>query len=203
MRRLTAVLVAVLALCALAGAPAFGGTTDFNDATWDGSGLPPGGCPNGAHWVLSQAFGVQTAILTVDETQYTMIPSGAPNTLTADSTGPVTSSTQATAQWENVPDQDDSDAVLSLGGCVSGGGTGGTTSGTTGTTGTTGGTTGTTSGGVSAGTTGGTTGGSPGAQPAAGALPFTGLPVWIPLLAAFGLVAGGFLVLRRRAQTGE
>ena len=102
-----------------------------------------------------------------------------------------------------MPDQDDSDAVLSLSGCVSGGGTGGTTSGTTGTTGTTGGTTGTSSGGVSAGTTGGTTGGSPGAQPAAGALPFTGLPVWIPLLAAFGLVAGGFLVLRRRAQTGE
>jgi hypothetical protein len=198
MRRLTAVLVAVLALCALAGAPAFGGTTDFNDATWDGSGLPPGGCPNGAHWVLSQAFGVQMAILTVDGTQYTMTPSGT-DELSADSTGPVTAATVASAQWENVPDQDDSDAVLSLGGCVSGGGTGGTTSGTTGTTGTTG----TSSGGVSAGTTGGTTGGSPGAQPAAGALPFTGLPVWIPLLAAFGLVAGGFLVLRRRAQTGE
>ena len=50
MRRLTAVVVAALALGALAAAPAFGGTTDFNDATWDGSGLPPGGCPNGAHW---------------------------------------------------------------------------------------------------------------------------------------------------------
>jgi hypothetical protein len=198
MRRLCAVLVATLATTALAVAPAFGGTTDFNDATWDGQGLPLGGCPNGAHWLLSQAFGVTAATLTVDGVQYPMTPSGQ-DQLSADSTGPVTSATVATAQWVNVPDQDDSDAVLSVSGCVSGGGTGTTgatgttgTSGTTGTTGTTGG-----GGGVSPGGTGGTTGGT---APIGGNLPFTGLPVWLPLLAGLGLVGAGYLLLRRKAR---
>src|SRR6266545_312290 len=72
---------------------------------------------------------------------------------------------------------------------------GGTTTGTT----TGGATTGT--GGVSGagtgGTTGGTTGGVAGAQ-AGGELPFTGLPVWIPLLAAAALLSGGALLLRRK-----
>jgi hypothetical protein len=72
---------------------------------------------------------------------------------------------------------------------------GGTTTGGGGTT-TGGGTTG--AGEVSAGgTTGGTTGGVAGAQ-AGGELPFTGLPVWIPLLAAAVLLSGGALLLRRR-----
>jgi hypothetical protein len=203
MKRLCAVFVAALALAALAGAPAFGGTTDFNDDTWQGEGLPEGGCPDGATWVLFPAFGVPSATLTVDGTQYTMTPSGAPNTLTADSTGPVTSATVATAQWVNVPDQDDSDAELSVSGCVSGSTTtGSTTGGTTGSTtgGTTSGTTG--SGGVSGqttGGTGGTTGGVAGAA-AGGNLPFTGLPVWIPLLVSLGLLASGYLLLRRKAR---
>src|SRR6266545_274210 len=76
--------------------------------------------------------------------------------------------------------------------------TGATTGTTTGTT-TGGATTGT--GGVSGagtgGTTGGTTGGVAGAQ-AGGELPFTGLPVWIPLLAAAALLSGGALLLRRK-----
>lgn len=89
---------------------------------------------------------------------------------------------------------------------TTGGDTGGDTGGTTGdtTTGgtTTGGTTtggGTTgSGGVIGSTTGGTTGGSPGAE-TGGELPFTGLPVWIPVLLAFALLAsGGFLLRRKR-----
>ena len=55
-----------------------------------------------------------------------------------------------------------------------------------------GGTTGT--GGVIGSTTGGT--GDPG-----GELPFTGLPVWIPiLLAAALLTAGGFLLRRKRGE---
>ncbi len=84
---------------------------------------------------------------------------------------------------------------------------GGTTTGTT-TGATTGTTTGTTTGGATTGTggvsgagtggtTGGTTGGVAGAQ-AGGELPFTGLPVWIPLLAAAALLSGGALLLRRK-----
>lgn len=57
-----------------------------------------------------------------------------------------------------------------------------------------GGTTG--GGGVIGSTTGGTTGGS---AEAGGELPFTGLPVWIPVLLAFALiVSGGFLLRRKR-----
>jgi hypothetical protein len=89
------------------------------------------------------------------------------------------------------------------GGDTTGGTTGGdTTGGTTG-----GGTTGGPTGGVSpggtggfsgtGGTTGGTTGGVAGAQ-TSGELPFTGLPVWVPLLAAAALLSGGALLLRRR-----
>jgi LPXTG-motif cell wall-anchored protein len=78
------------------------------------------------------------------------------------------------------------------GGGTTGGGTtgGGTTGG-----GTTGG--GQVSAGGTGGTTGGTTGGVAGAQ-AGGELPFTGLPVWIPLLAGAALLSGGALLLRRK-----
>jgi hypothetical protein len=83
------------------------------------------------------------------------------------------------------------------GGTTTGGATtGGTTTGGT----TTGGTTGTggvSGGGSGGGTTGGTTGGVAGAQ-TGGELPFTGLPVWVPLLAAAALLSGGALLLRRR-----
>jgi hypothetical protein len=68
-----------------------------------------------------------------------------------------------------------------------------TTAGET-TGGSAGGTTG--SGGVS-GTTGGTTGGTS-AAPSGGNLPFTGLPLWIPLLVAGGLLGTGVALLRRR-----
>jgi hypothetical protein len=90
------------------------------------------------------------------------------------------------------------------GGTTTGTTTGGTTTGTTTggtTTGTTTGGTTTGTGGVSGagtgGTTGGTTGGVAGAQ-AGGELPFTGLPVWIPLLVAGALLSGGALLLRRK-----
>jgi hypothetical protein len=100
------------------------------------------------------------------------------------------------------------------GGTTTGGATtGGTTGGTTGTTGGT--TTGTGSGGVSPGTTGGTTGGTGGTtgttggttggttSTPSGELPFTGLPMWIPLLAAAAIVASGiFLVRRRKGEVG-
>jgi hypothetical protein len=77
-----------------------------------------------------------------------------------------------------------------------GGGGGGTTTGGTTTGGTT---TGGTTGGGGAGAGGGGGGGSLGEAPGgagAGALPFTGLSVWIVLLAGFSLIGGGFALLR-------
>jgi hypothetical protein len=56
------------------------------------------------------------------------------------------------------------------------------------------------SGGGTGGTTGGTTGGAAGAQ-ATGELPFTGLAVWIPLLAGIGLFGTGYVLLRWKART--
>jgi hypothetical protein len=83
-------------------------------------------------------------------------------------------------------------------GGTTGGGTtdGGTTGGGTTDGGTTGG--GTTGGGTTGGggNLGSTTGGSPGAE-TGGELPFTGLPIWIPILLAGALLAGGGMLLRR------
>jgi hypothetical protein len=83
--------------------------------------------------------------------------------------------------------------------------TGAPTTSTTGAPTTTGGVSGeTTGGGTTGGTTGGvsgsTTGGAAGAE-AGGELPFTGLSVWIPLLAGAGLLAAGYTLLRRKART--
>ena len=103
----------------------------------------------------------------------------------------------------------DQETCGGTGGSTTGGGTtggettGGETTGsaTTGSATTGGGTTG--GGGVSGsgtggtGGTGGTTGGVAGAQ-TGGQLPFTGLPVWVPLLAGAALVSGGALLFRRR-----
>jgi hypothetical protein len=52
-------------------------------------------------------------------------------------------------------------------------------------------------------TTGGALGvaGAGGAGAQAGELPFTGLPAWIPALAAVALLTAGFALLRRRAPT--
>jgi hypothetical protein len=50
-------------------------------------------------------------------------------------------------------------------------------------------------------TTGGTVGVGGEQAGQAGALPFTGLPVWIPALAAVALLTAGFALLRRRAPT--
>jgi hypothetical protein len=97
------------------------------------------------------------------------------------------------------------------GGDTTGGETtgGDTTGGDTTGGGTTGG--GSTGGGAGGNTTGGgttgggslasTTGGSAGAE-ASGELPFTGLPVWIPILLAGTLLASGAFLLRRKGGEG-
>jgi hypothetical protein len=89
------------------------------------------------------------------------------------------------------------------GGTTTGGTTtGGTTTGGTATGGTTvGETTGT--GGVSSETSGGTTGGTTGGTSSAGGdLPFTGLPIWLPVLAGGLLIGVGYRLLKRRARSG-
>jgi hypothetical protein len=89
------------------------------------------------------------------------------------------------------------------GGTTTGGtATGGTATGGTATGGTTvGETTGT--GGVSSETSGGTTGGTTGGTSSAGGnLPFTGLPIWLPVLAGGLLIGVGYRLLKRRARSG-
>jgi hypothetical protein len=88
------------------------------------------------------------------------------------------------------------------GGTTTGTTTGGTTTGGTATGGTTvGETTGT--GGVSSETSGGTTGGTTGGTSSAGGdLPFTGLPIWLPVLAGGLLISVGYRLLKRRARSG-
>jgi hypothetical protein len=91
---------------------------------------------------------------------------------------------------------DDTTTGGDTGGTTTGGDTGGTTAGgdTTGTGGVAGSGTG--------GTTGGTTGGVAGTR-ASGELPFTGLPIWVPLLLAGGLIGTGAFLLRRKAGAGS
>lgn len=77
-----------------------------------------------------------------------------------------------------------------------------TTTTTTTTTGSppTGGVSGETTGAGGGEVSGGTTGGVAGAE-AGGNLPFTGLPIWVPLLAGLGLLGSGYMLLRRKART--
>jgi hypothetical protein len=104
--------------------------------------------------------------------------------------------------------QGSDEAALSCGEPTTGGATtggtttGGTTTGGTATGGTTvGETTGT--GGVSSETSGGTTGGTTGGTSSAGGnLPFTGLPIWLPVLAGGLLIGVGYRLLKRRARSG-
>jgi hypothetical protein len=116
---------------------------------------------------------------------------------------------QASAAWQAFQSgtAEDEENVSCGGGTTDGttDGTDGTTEGTDGTTeGTTDGTDGTTEGtdGTTNGTTDDDTGGvdvsTTGGTEPGGELPFTGLPIWIPILLAGALLASGAFLLRRK-----
>jgi hypothetical protein len=214
MKRFFIVIAASLAALALYVTPAFATGTTIQ---WGGNGSENLPCSGNEHWVLSPAKGITSATLYVAGGAYAMTQSGN-GSYSADTNVGFDGSQSVSVTYHG----DNDKAFLKLSHCDSGGSTtGGTTTGgdttggdTTGgdTTGgdTTGGdTTGgdTTGGPTGGGTTGGgttgtggvigsTTGGSPGVN-TGGELPFTGLPIWIPMLLAGALLASGAFLLRR------
>ena len=219
MKKRLVVFAAALAAAAIAVTPAFADGT----ATWDGNGSQNLPCSGGEHWVLANAQDVTGAELFVDGVDSGAFEQHGQGAWSIDTDFGFDGTESVSAQW-----QGDGSPQLVLSHCDSGETTGGTTGETTGETssggtssggtssggtssggsssgGTTagtssggsssGGTTGT--GGVSGSTTGGTTGGSA-ATPSGGDLPFTGLPVWMPLLAAAAMLASGVFMIRRR-----
>jgi hypothetical protein len=229
MKRFFFVVPAALAALALYATPAF--ATGSTTIQWEGHGSESMPCSGSEHWVLSPAQGITSATLYIDGVAYTMTQSGGgsysadtnvgfdgsqsvsvtyfgPNdtaflklshcdsgeTTTGGTTGGDTTGGDTTGG--------DTTGGDTTGGDTTGGDTtgGDTTGGDTTTGGTTGG--GTTGGGTTGtgGVGGNTTGGSAGAQ-AGGELPFTGLPIWVPILLAGVLLAsGGFLLRRRRDE---
>jgi hypothetical protein len=117
MRKVTArVLTLALVVVAALMIP---GIARANVITWDGSqGLPEGGCPNGAHWVLSGGNLVtenETATLTVDgDAPIDMTAMG--HEFQAESSHPVDSSTVVTANYSG----DNQQATLKVSGCLAG-----------------------------------------------------------------------------------
>jgi hypothetical protein len=130
--------------------------------------------PDGAFLKVSDCFGSSTTTTTGGPTTDTGGPTTDTGGPTTDTGGPTTDTGGPTTD------------------------TGGPTTDTGGPTTDTGGPTTTGSGGISGGTTGGTGGTTGGTASTGGELPFTGLPVWIPLLAAAALLASGIFLVRRR-----
>jgi hypothetical protein len=222
MKKLLVVLAAAFATAAIAVTPAFatGGT-----ATWNGQGSQNLPCEGNEHWVLSNSKDVTGAELWVDGTDMGAFSQSGQGSWSIDTNFGFDGTQSVSAVWtgEGSPQLvlSHCDTATSTTGTTTTttgttgttGETTGTTGETTGTTGETTGTTGETSGGttgtsggttggttagdVSGSTTGGTTGGTA-ATPSGGNLPFTGLPVWIPLLAAAAMLASGVFLVRRR-----
>jgi hypothetical protein len=223
MKRLFIVLGSALAALVFSASPAFADGTVPWEGNGSGNNVPCGPEESpGFHWIFSPGGNdsVTGATLTVNASETVPMTQSGMGSWSGDSSG---SSMVTSASVDYVGTLGNGNPVLTIShGCYGGGGTtGGTTGGDT-TGGDTGGTTGgdttggdttggdtTTGGTTGGGTTGGgttgtggvigsTTGGSPSAG-AGGELPFTGLPIWIPMLLAAGLLSsGGFLLRRRR-----
>ena len=185
-------------------------------------------CSGSEHWVLSPAQGITSATLYIDGVPYAMSKNGNGGSYLADTNvgfdgsqsvsvthfGDNDSAFLKLAHCDSgqsttggttdggTTDGGTTDGGTTDGGTTDGGTTdGGTTDGGTTDGGTTGG--GTTGGGTTGGGTGGggvigsTTGGT---SNTSGELPFTGLPIWIPMLLAAALLASGGFLLRRKGE---
>jgi hypothetical protein len=205
MKRSFVALAATFAMAAVCAAPALAGETTIG---WEGNGSENLPCAGNEHWVLAPAQGITSATLTIDGVDYAMTQSGE-GSFSADTDVGFDGSQEVSVTYVFDDGEGDPGAHLQLSHCETGGPapTGGPTTTTTTTTTTTGApppptggvSPATTGGTTGAGTTGGTTGGVAGAQ-AAGELPFTGLPVWIPIVAGLGLLGFGYMLLRWKAR---
>lgn len=187
-----AVALAALALAAPASATTVVITITCDEVTFDYSRFPEGRTSTSVETVTVDGTMVHSDTIEFTESHLSVVP--------LDIVGDAT--VQASAAWQAFQSGiETAEADVSCGGGTTDGttqGTDGTTEGTTdgtteGTDGTTEGTTNGTdddTGGVDVSTTGGT-------EPN-GELPFTGLPIWIPVLLAGALLASGAFLLRRK-----
>jgi LPXTG-motif cell wall-anchored protein len=198
MRRLLVLVAACVATAALAATPALaGGTSTSLKEVRANVYFEEGDCDSRPTIDVESEVGKVVYTLNGDELQITKfsVPYGTSGVVIATALPGYVIVGPKEFPFDFTFDQ------TTCGGTTTGTTTGGTTTGTTtgGTTtgGTTTGTGGVSGGGGTGGTTGGTTGGVAGAQ-TGGELPFTGLPVWVPLLAGAALLSGGALLLRRK-----
>jgi LPXTG-motif cell wall-anchored protein len=200
MRRLLVLLVACVATAALAATPALGGTSTGPKEVRANVYFEEGDCDSRPTIDVESEVGKVVYTLNGNVLQITKfsVPYGTSGVVIATALPGYVIVGPTEFPFDFTFDQ------TTCGGTTTGTTTGGTTTGTTTggtTTGTTTGGTTTGTGGVSGagtgGTTGGTTGGVAGTQ-TGGELPFTGLPVWVPLLAGAALLSGGALLLRRK-----
>jgi hypothetical protein len=213
MKKVLVVLAAAFATAAIAVTPAFADGT----ASWDGnfSGTLP--CSGNEHWVLSNSSGVTGAELWVDGADMGAFTQHGQGSWSIDTNIGFDGTQDVSAVWtgEGSPQLvlshcEEATSTTTTTTTTTGGPTSTTTAGPTTSTTSGGPTTSTTSGGptsttagpttgsggvLGGSTTGGTTGGT---APSGGNLPFTGLPIWIPLLAAASLLASGIMLIRRR-----